>query len=89
VPAGPINRYDEALAADHTLAREMVAEVDHPTAGRQKLVASAVHMSRTPPRRPTAAPLLGQHSREVLVEAGLAAAEVDALLASGVIARPD
>jgi crotonobetainyl-CoA:carnitine CoA-transferase CaiB-like acyl-CoA transferase len=88
VPAGPINRYDEALVADHTQARGMVAEVDHPRAGRQKLVASAVHMSRTPPRRPCPAPLLGQHSREVLREAGLPEGEVEALVAAGVVTEP-
>jgi crotonobetainyl-CoA:carnitine CoA-transferase CaiB-like acyl-CoA transferase len=88
VPAGPINRYDEALAAEHTLARGMVADVEHPRAGKQKLVASAVHMSRTPPRRPRAAPLLGEHGEEVLAEAGLSSGEVSALITSGVVAKP-
>jgi len=64
----------------------MVADVEHPRAGKQQLVASAVHMSRTPPRRPTAAPLLGQHGREVLREAGVDDGEVARLLATGVIA---
>jgi len=85
VPCGPILRYDEALAAEHTRARGMIGEVDHPRAGRGRIVASPIHMARTPTRRPRPAPLLGQHGRDVLTEAGLGPAEIDDLLAEGVL----
>jgi formyl-CoA transferase len=85
VPCGPILKYDEALAAEHTHARGMVGEVDHPRAGRSRVVASPIHMARTPPRRPHPAPLLGQHGRAVLAEAGLGPDEIDALLAGGAL----
>jgi formyl-CoA transferase len=85
VPCGPILGYDETLAAEHTLARGMVAEVEHPTAGPSRLVASPIHMDRTPPRRPRPAPLLGQHSHEVLREVGLDDTELARLVESGAL----
>ena len=85
VPCGPILRYDEALAAEHTRARGMIGEVEHPRAGRSRIVASPIHMARTPPRRPSPAPLLGQHGRDVLAEAGFDAAEIDDLLEKGAL----
>jgi formyl-CoA transferase len=85
VPCGPILQYDEALAAEHTHARGMVDEVEHPRAGRARIVASPIHMDRTPPRRPRPAPLLGQHGRAILTEAGLSPAEIDELLAKGAL----
>jgi crotonobetainyl-CoA:carnitine CoA-transferase CaiB-like acyl-CoA transferase len=85
VPCGPILGYDETLAAEHTIARGMVGEVEHPTAGPSRIVASPIHMSRTPPRRPRPAPLLGQHSREVLREVGLDDREIDRLAESGAL----
>jgi formyl-CoA transferase len=75
VPCGPILRYDEALAAEHTQARGMIGEVDHPRAGRGRIVASPIHMARTPPRRPRPAPLLGQHGRDLLAKGVLRLAE--------------
>lgn len=66
-----------------------ITSYEHPTAGPVKVVAPAVKMSATPPtiRRP--APLVGQHSREILAEHGLSDAEIDALLARGVIAQAE
>jgi crotonobetainyl-CoA:carnitine CoA-transferase CaiB-like acyl-CoA transferase len=58
---------------------------DHPVAGRYRVIPHPVRYSATPAsvRRP--APTLGQHSREVLTEAGYTAAEIDALQAAGVL----
>jgi crotonobetainyl-CoA:carnitine CoA-transferase CaiB-like acyl-CoA transferase len=55
--------------------------VEHPTIGSLPLVRSPVGLAAEPP------PLLGQHTREVLAEAGYADDEVEALEAAGVIAR--
>jgi crotonobetainyl-CoA:carnitine CoA-transferase CaiB-like acyl-CoA transferase len=66
VPAGPILTYDEVFADPHVQARGMVVEVEHPAMGRIKGLGSPVKFSATPadPTRP--APLLGQHSDEIL-----------------------
>jgi crotonobetainyl-CoA:carnitine CoA-transferase CaiB-like acyl-CoA transferase len=61
----------------------------HPTAGEVKVVAPAVKMSATPATIRRAPPLVGQHSREILAERGWSEAEIDALLARGVIAQAE
>jgi crotonobetainyl-CoA:carnitine CoA-transferase CaiB-like acyl-CoA transferase len=88
IPAGPVNRIGEMLADPHVLAREMIVETDHPVAGPTRALGVPVKLSRTPGsvRRP--APLLGQHTREVLREAGFRDAEIDALVESGAALAP-
>ena len=65
VPAGPIHDYAQAVADPHTLAREMVVEMEHPEAGTVYGLGIPIKLSETPGsvRRP--APLLGQHDDEV------------------------
>lgn len=86
VPTGAVRPVGEALAAPETAARNMVATVDHPTAGPVSLVASPLKLGRTPVATPTAPPLLGQDSRAVLAEMGYDEAAVDALTAAGIVA---
>jgi formyl-CoA transferase len=68
VPAGPIHDYAQAVADPHTLARDMVVEMEHPEAGTVRGIGIPVKLSATPGsiRRP--APLLGQHDEEVRAE---------------------
>jgi crotonobetainyl-CoA:carnitine CoA-transferase CaiB-like acyl-CoA transferase len=56
----------------------MVIEVDHPTLGRLKTLGSPIKMSETPPVATRRAPLLGEHTRGVLKEAGCTEAEIEA-----------
>ena len=88
VPAGPVHTIGEALSHPQTLARGMVVEVDHPQAGLTRAVGCPIHFSASPDRNSTPAPLLGQHTREVLREFDLPDAEIDALLAEGVVGEP-
>jgi crotonobetainyl-CoA:carnitine CoA-transferase CaiB-like acyl-CoA transferase len=66
IPAGPVLSYDEALAEPHIVARAMVVETSHPTAGNFRTLGVPVKLSDTPGaiRRP--APRLGEHTAEVL-----------------------
>ena len=68
VPAGPVMNHVEALSDPHCLARDMVQEVEHPAAGRMKTLGVPVKLSRTGGaiRRP--APMLGEHTDEVIAE---------------------
>ncbi|MFO7190164.1 MAG: CoA transferase [Pseudomonadota bacterium] len=83
LPVGPILSIPEMLAHPQTLARGMVVETEHPRAGRVRSLGLPVKFSQTPGtvRRP--APLLGEHTYEVLQEVGYSRAEIDALVAQG------
>src|SRR6185369_10751086 len=87
VPAGPINNYAEALADPHTLARKMVVDLVHPGAGPIKALGVPVKLSETPGAVDRAAPLLGQHTEELLIELGYSEAERRALEAKGIVER--
>ena len=86
VPCGPINSVAEALTDPHTLARDMVRTVKHPTAGDLKMVGIPFRFSGTPAKIRRAPPLLGQHTEEVLgAELGLSAERIAQLRAEKVI----
>jgi formyl-CoA transferase len=85
VPGGPINTYPEALADPHVRARNMVVDLVHPAAGAIKALGIPVKLSETPGAVDRPAPLLGQHTAELLTELGLGPAEQQALKDEGVI----
>ena len=70
VPAGPVLHHDEVFADPQILARDMVVEVDHAKAGRQKTVGVPLKMSATPAAVRRAAPTLGQHDAEIRAARG-------------------
>jgi crotonobetainyl-CoA:carnitine CoA-transferase CaiB-like acyl-CoA transferase len=85
VPAGPVNTIGEALSHPQTLARSMVVDLEHPQAGPTKALGCPVHFSETPTQITRHAPMLGEHSRELLKEYGYSDAEIDGFAADGVI----
>jgi crotonobetainyl-CoA:carnitine CoA-transferase CaiB-like acyl-CoA transferase len=85
VPAGPVNSMQEALSHPQAIARGMVVDLVHPQAGATKALGSPVHFSATPTAVDLPAPMLGEHTREVLAEAGYSAREIDAFVADGVV----
>jgi formyl-CoA transferase len=70
LPCGPINTYDQVFADPQIQARDMVVETTHPTLGRIRTLGSPIKMSKTPHRVGRPAPLLGEHTHEVLRELG-------------------
>jgi crotonobetainyl-CoA:carnitine CoA-transferase CaiB-like acyl-CoA transferase len=85
VPVGPVNTIGEALSHPQTLARKMVVDLEHPQAGPTKALGCPIHFSETPTQITRPAPMLGEHSRELLKEYGYSDAEIDGFLADGVI----
>jgi len=85
VPVGPVNKIGDMLADPQVAARDMVIEVDHPRAGRTRALGMPVKFSETCADLSRPAPLLGQHSREVLDQLGYTAAEVEALAQGGAV----
>lgn len=91
VPCGPVLTYDQTWEDPQVLARDMVAEVEHPIIGPMKTIAPPTKFSdmEFAVRRP--APWLGQHTAEVLREAGVPDERIDQLFEDGVLydAHPD
>lgn len=86
VAAGPIYEFDEVFEDPQVKHLGLVAEVEQPGYGLARMLAFPVRASATPGtiRRP--APLLGEHTAEVLGELGLPKGEIDRLAAAGVVA---
>jgi crotonobetainyl-CoA:carnitine CoA-transferase CaiB-like acyl-CoA transferase len=85
VPAGPIRDYRQSCADPHTLAREMVVELDHPVEGRVRALGIPVKLSETAGTIRRVPPGLGEHTDEILRAAGLDDAEIAALRANGAV----
>jgi len=83
VPAGPVLTIEQMAADPQVQAREMVVEVQHKKVGKTRALGTPVKFSATPTRVGRAAPLLGEHTREILAEFGLAREEIETLIAAG------
>jgi formyl-CoA transferase len=89
IPAGPILSYPEAFASEHARARGMCMEIDHPVEGKVPNIGFPVKMSGTPQQVRRHPPLLGEHTEEVLAEAGIGPAQRAALAERGAFAHGD
>jgi crotonobetainyl-CoA:carnitine CoA-transferase CaiB-like acyl-CoA transferase len=84
VPCSPVLTVGEALDHPVTAGLEMIAHAEHPTLGTLKLLGQAVNITGSEKDwLRHAPPLLGEHTREVLAEAGYDADRIDALIAGG------
>jgi formyl-CoA transferase len=83
IPSGPINNYAETFADPQLRARDMLLTVDHPVLGRIQALGSPIKMSATPPNAARRAPLLGEHTEEVLRESGLAEEDIASAISEG------
>ena len=86
IPCGPINDYAQVFADPQVQARQMMVETDHPTLGRTRMLGSPIKMSGTPPDVTRRAPLLGEHTDEILHAAGYGDDEIAALRAAHAVA---
>jgi crotonobetainyl-CoA:carnitine CoA-transferase CaiB-like acyl-CoA transferase len=88
VPAGPVLDVKQMHADPQVQARRMVVDVPHSRLGTVKTIGAAVKFSATPSGIERGAPVLGEHTREVLREYGYSDTDIDTLAASGVVLTP-
>lgn len=87
VPAGEVRELDEAMSSDEVRQRKLVSEIAHPKAGTVPNIASPLTLWGTPIVAPKAAPMLGEHTRQVLAELGRSEEQMAALDKSGVLGK--
>ncbi len=86
IPCGSVNNIDEIFRDPQVLARQMLQEIPHPTAGTIKMAGSPLKLSRTPVRMDAPPPLLGQHTEEVLRQyLGVTSQDIQRLREEGAI----
>ena len=85
VPCGPIYDIEQVYADPHVQSRDMAVELEHPKSGSIRNIGVPVKLSDTPGSVRTPAPLLGQHSDEVLAQYGYAEGDVAAFKDAGVL----
>ncbi len=89
IPVMPMHTIETVLEDPHLKATGFFKMVDHPTEGRLRTMAVPVSWSKTAPEPERQAPRLGEHSAEILREAGYDDNRIEALAAEGVIFSPD
>ncbi len=85
IPAGPLLNIPQMHNDPQAVSRDMIVEVEHPVAGTVKTLGSPVKFHGTPGGIRQAAPMMGQHSREVLRESGYSDDAIQALVDAGVV----
>jgi crotonobetainyl-CoA:carnitine CoA-transferase CaiB-like acyl-CoA transferase len=86
VPCAPVLTRREAIRHPQIEANGILLESDHPQAGRLRQARTPAQFSATPSELRFTAPALGEHSREILVEAGFSPNEIDGMIESGAVA---
>ena len=85
VPAGPVLDVEQCFANEQVRTLPVIAEVDHPLLGHERLLGPGVNMQRTQPGICSAAPEHGQHTDEILAELGYSAEDIARLRRDGVV----
>jgi len=79
VPCGPVNTMDDLFEDEHILSNRLVRKQEHPIAGNIQALGLPIRMGRTPLSVDSPAPLLGQHTEDILKWLGYGKAEIEAL----------
>jgi len=85
IPAGPINTPEETLKDEHLLARGMIVELEHPAAGLVRSLGNPMNLSGTPVTYRRPAPMLSEHTEEILAELGYRVDGIEQLQNAGVV----
>ena len=88
VPMMVVNSLDDLIDDPHLVESGFWQEAEHPTEGRIRMTSPPMNFGRTPASIRAMAPRLGEHSQEILREAGLDQATIDSMLAAGEVVLP-
>ncbi len=90
LPAMPMRGLDDLIEDPHLRETGFFRQVDHPTEGPITMTAVPTKWSKSVPSNPRHAPRLGEHTVEILAEAGLAKGDIESLLSAGIVrSAPD
>jgi crotonobetainyl-CoA:carnitine CoA-transferase CaiB-like acyl-CoA transferase len=89
LPCACVNNFKEVFDDPHMIARGIVRDVEHPRLGAMRAVRNPVLFDHDSPSVERHAPMLGEHSEEVLSELGFSSDRIDELSAAGVTARSE
>jgi crotonobetainyl-CoA:carnitine CoA-transferase CaiB-like acyl-CoA transferase len=89
IPVSRMNSVDDLIDDPHLAAKDFFVDMAHPSEGALHMPGVAAQFSKTEGCAARPAPRLGEQSREVLREAGLSAAQIEAMLAARVTSEPD
>ena len=87
IPCAPLYTVKDVVEDQHiAVARRMIREVEHPVAGKMKVIGSPVNLSETPAEVNSPAPLLGEHTELILKDIlKLSKTQIDELKKEGAI----
>ena len=85
LPCAPVNTVDRLVKDPHVLHREMIVDVDHPIAGKMKMMGNPIKLSDTPGEIKTAPPILGQNTEDVLKDLGYSVEDIKKLKDEGIV----
>ena len=89
IPHGQVFDIGEAIGQDVIRERGMLREVDHARAGAVKLLGSPLRFADFDDREYRGSPLLGEHTRAILANLGLADTDIDRLITEGIVGVPE
>lgn len=87
VPCAPLLNVDEVIEDSQVIAKGMIIEADYPGKGKVKLVRPPINMSETTPELGTRAPLIGEHTNEILKELDYSQTKIDQLAKKGIVSQ--
>jgi crotonobetainyl-CoA:carnitine CoA-transferase CaiB-like acyl-CoA transferase len=88
IPVQRMNSLEDVIADPHLAATGFFSTIEHPTEGQLRSMAVPSEWSESPPEYRRHAPRLGEHTREVLLEAGYSAQKVESLITAGAARGP-
>ena len=89
VPCGRLMNIDEIIADPHVQLRNIMAEVEDPQRGKIKIIKTPIFVSGKPPEITRRAPLIGEHTAEILEELGYSREEIEGFFNAKVAVRQE